>query len=455
VLSDQILWYATRSAGIVSWFAASASVVAGLLMSSRLLGRKPTIPWLLDLHRYLGAFSILFLVVHLVTLWLDPFVELGPAELLVPGKAQIPGLSSRSLTLGVAAGWILVLVEATSLVKKRLPKGAWHTVHLCSFGTVVMGTIHGIETGSDIDNRVLVAAATSVLMTMVLIGMARIVRLIGDHRYRREAGPPAGLTDRIPAEAASDRIPAGLRQRAAGAARSGGEGGGDGRAAWPPEERPAPEEPVTGPAEPVVATRAGQMADSVDGVPPWATGPHQVVTQTEASWNNGETTWDWNKTLAAEGSWSLEEQHLTASPVTPAGHDRPAAAPTGAGPPHRPAAPRRQPPPAPRPDRPRPQPAGTSPLPDRSGAVAPGTASHRSRRSAPAGPSPQRPASRADGVTPRWGLYRTAEHRIDCPDEAEILPFPGNRSRMSYREGEEALRRGEGDTSGGAGRPHR
>ena len=186
MLSDQFFWFATRSAGLLTWFAAMGSVGVGLLMSTRALGRKPTIPWLLDVHRFLSAASIVFLALHLVTLWADDFIDFGPAELFIPGRAQVGGLSDLALALGVVAAWIMLIVEASSLIKNRLPKRLWHTVHLTSFGAVILGLIHGIEVGSDTDNRVLVAAAVSVLTAILILTATRVSRVLSDRKHRYE-----------------------------------------------------------------------------------------------------------------------------------------------------------------------------------------------------------------------------------------------------------------------------
>ena len=186
MLSDQFFWFATRSAGLLTWFAATGSVGIGLLMSTRALGRKPTIPWLLDVHRFLSAASIVFLGIHLITLWADDFIDFGLAELFVPGKAQVGGLSGFSLALGVVALWLLVVVEASSLIKDRLPNRLWHTVHLTSFGVVILGLVHGIEVGSDSDNRILVAASVSMLMAVLILTGTRISRVLSDRKYRYE-----------------------------------------------------------------------------------------------------------------------------------------------------------------------------------------------------------------------------------------------------------------------------
>lgn len=183
-MSDQVFWFATRSAGILAWFAASTSLLIGLTMSTRALGRRPTIPWLLDLHRFFAAMSMVFLAIHLVTLWADSFVTLGPVDLLVPGVATIPGLSRLSLFLGVTAGWLLAIVQGSSLIKDHLPPRHWHTIHLTSFGVVISGAVHAVQAGSDTDNRYLIAAAASIGAAMAILTVIRALAVLFERKRR-------------------------------------------------------------------------------------------------------------------------------------------------------------------------------------------------------------------------------------------------------------------------------
>lgn len=166
-MMQQIWWFATRSAGLLTWFASTASVIVGLLLASRALGRRPSGPWLLDLHRYLGAMTMVFLALHMVTLWADSYVQFGLAELLIPGASA---WRTGAVAWGVVAAWILVGVEASSLVKDHLPPRLWHGIHLGSFAVMGMGTIHGWQAGSDVRN-VLVLAVTAV-MAVGVIGLS-------------------------------------------------------------------------------------------------------------------------------------------------------------------------------------------------------------------------------------------------------------------------------------------
>lgn len=199
-MSDQIWWYVTRSSAIVAWFAAASALLVGLMTSSRLLGRRPTIPWLVDLHRYMSSLSLFFVAVHMISLWLDGFVDFGPVDLLIPWQAGVPGLSSTGIALGVIATWILVAVHVTSLVRDRMPSALWRALHLTSYLVVGLGAVHAFQVGSDMQNPLGLGLGISLLTAIAMATVLRVVRLAqarssanrsmaGPGRSREATGP--------------------------------------------------------------------------------------------------------------------------------------------------------------------------------------------------------------------------------------------------------------------------
>ena len=57
-MTEQFWWYVARSSGIVALVLAAASVIWGLLLSTKVLERRPGPRWLLDLHRWLGGCTV-------------------------------------------------------------------------------------------------------------------------------------------------------------------------------------------------------------------------------------------------------------------------------------------------------------------------------------------------------------------------------------------------------------
>ena len=86
-VTDKLAWYVARSSGIVAWATVTASILWGLTLSSRLVRKRGVPAWLLDLHRYLGTLSLVFVLVHLGGLWADNFVYFGWREMFIPMKS--------------------------------------------------------------------------------------------------------------------------------------------------------------------------------------------------------------------------------------------------------------------------------------------------------------------------------------------------------------------------------
>ena len=196
-MREQLWWYVARASGVTAWALAMASVLWGLALSTRALGRRLTGPWLLDLHRFLGGLSVVFVGVHLLGLWADSFVHFGPAELFVPlASTWRPG----AVAWGVVAFYLLVAVEITSLLRGRIPEPAWRAVHYLSVGIVVTGTVHGVQAGTDVDNpliwwpSVLALVAACALLAVRLVGV-RDDRDAGRDRAEVLARAAAGLRD--------------------------------------------------------------------------------------------------------------------------------------------------------------------------------------------------------------------------------------------------------------------
>jgi DMSO/TMAO reductase YedYZ heme-binding membrane subunit len=195
-LKSQVWWYVARSGGIVAWALCAISVVWGLLLSSRVLGRRVSGPKLLDLHRYLGGLAVVFTGVHIAGLVLDESVHFGFVEVLVPMASEVfPG----AVAWGVVAFYLLIAVEVTSLLRRRIGERVWRSVHYASFAVFLLGTIHGLKAGTDAENPLIWWPAAAASAAIVGLAAARIFAN-GDPVPKRTAvgaeGPGAELLER-------------------------------------------------------------------------------------------------------------------------------------------------------------------------------------------------------------------------------------------------------------------
>ena len=129
-MSSQVFWFTARASGIVAWGLAAASVVWGLALSTRLLGRRPRPAWLLDLHRFLGGLAVVFAGVHVLAVLADSYVHFSLVNVLVPLTGDWHPLA---VAWGIAGMYLLLAVELTSLARPRVPRRLWPRVHYAGF----------------------------------------------------------------------------------------------------------------------------------------------------------------------------------------------------------------------------------------------------------------------------------------------------------------------------------
>ena len=120
-MSSQMVWYTARSAGIVAWAVAAASVIWGLALSTRALVKRPRPAWLFDLHRFLGGLALVFTAVHVVAILADSYVPFGLVEVLVP---FVGTWHPVAVAWGIVGLYVLLAVELTSLARTQSRRGS-------------------------------------------------------------------------------------------------------------------------------------------------------------------------------------------------------------------------------------------------------------------------------------------------------------------------------------------
>ena len=180
-MSPQTWWYVARASGIVAWLMLSASVIWGIVLASGAFPSHRRPAWLLDLHRWLGALTVGFLGLHLGALVADSYVDFGLADLVVPLASD---WKPMAVAAGVVAMWSIVAVQASSLLRKRIPKWLWRSIHLSSYPTFLLVGAHGIFAGTDASTSLYL---TTTVLTVVAVSALLVQRMLGGTRKRRGA----------------------------------------------------------------------------------------------------------------------------------------------------------------------------------------------------------------------------------------------------------------------------
>lgn len=178
-MGPQFWWYVTRASGIVAWLMLTASVIWGVVLSTKAFPQHRRPAWLLDLHRWLAGLTMAFLAAHLAALVADNYTHFSVADVAVPFASDWkPG----AVALGVIAAWLLVAVQVTSLAMKRLPRKAWRAIHLTSYVTFWLTSLHGAFAGSD---RTAWLYQVTAAASIVAVGWALLYRIVNRRSPRR------------------------------------------------------------------------------------------------------------------------------------------------------------------------------------------------------------------------------------------------------------------------------
>jgi len=178
MLDPAIWWYVTRASAIIAWALMVVSVIWGILLATRVMKPRDNPGWLMDLHRWLSGLSVVFVGIHMFSLFVDKFAAFSFADLFIPFHShyhKISWLGGWPVALGVICTYILIAVQTTSLMMKKLPRKYWKAIHYSSYALVLLVSFHAGWSGTDVRAW---AYRITALTLITLTTVALIVRIL-------------------------------------------------------------------------------------------------------------------------------------------------------------------------------------------------------------------------------------------------------------------------------------
>lgn len=177
-------WQASRAAGLVSFALLWASVIWGLLASSRPFSARVSRAAIVDWHRILSTVALTFAGLHAAVLMLDSHAGYGITDLLVPFAAEDSPLATA---MGVVAFELGIAVAVSFRFRKHLGMRVWRGLHMLAYPVFVLALAHFIAIGTDAKSSLVLAAA---LLSGFSVVFATAFRVI--FRAENQATPKAG-----------------------------------------------------------------------------------------------------------------------------------------------------------------------------------------------------------------------------------------------------------------------
>ncbi len=150
MIDGPLLWYLNRGSGVVALILLTLATVLGVLA----LGGRPgsRVPRFVvqSVHRNVALLAVATLLLHVVTAVLDEYFDIRWWHALVPfsGALQRPWLG-----LGAIALLLMVAVVASSLLRHRLRRRTWYSIHQAVWLLWLASVLHAIGMGSDLTDQ--------------------------------------------------------------------------------------------------------------------------------------------------------------------------------------------------------------------------------------------------------------------------------------------------------------
>lgn len=143
--ADLSVWSTTRAAGFTAYLLLFASMIAGLLQGSTWAKGSRRLKLNL-IHQWCGWFGLLFGMAHGLVLVFDDYVGYRLVDIFVPFAAKYERWGTG---FGILSLYLFLLLVVSSDLMKQLGKKLWRTIHFAAFPAFILALIHGLLTGSD------------------------------------------------------------------------------------------------------------------------------------------------------------------------------------------------------------------------------------------------------------------------------------------------------------------
>ncbi len=143
---DHTFWYISRAAGLTAYLMLFLNVLLGLAVRTRFMDALLARWRSFDLHGFTGLLAMGFLLIHGLSLLGDRYVGFTLPQLLVPLASPYRPVWTA---MGVIAFYTVLVVLASSYLKKQLGYRFWRGLHYLSFGAYLLALAHGVFAGTD------------------------------------------------------------------------------------------------------------------------------------------------------------------------------------------------------------------------------------------------------------------------------------------------------------------
>jgi predicted ferric reductase len=144
-------WFLSRASGVMAYVLFWASMMMGLLMSTKTTRLWSTGPTFMAMHEFTSILGLLFAGFHALILLGDAFIQTDVVQILTPFLMDFGKDGAQSIWVGFGqlGFYALALILLSFYVRQRISYGVWRWLHFGTFVAYMLVTVHGMLVGSD------------------------------------------------------------------------------------------------------------------------------------------------------------------------------------------------------------------------------------------------------------------------------------------------------------------
>jgi sulfoxide reductase heme-binding subunit YedZ len=169
--SAHLFWITSRAAGTTALIFASASVGFGLMMGGKLI--KGSNADRRVIHEVLALCTMLAIAVHGLALLGDSYLNPSVLDIALPFAMSYQRLFS---TLGIIAGWGLILLGLSFYFRTRIGMARWKIIHRFTLLAWAGGLVHSLGEGTDAGTAWFLALVALTSIPVLVLLVMRIAR---------------------------------------------------------------------------------------------------------------------------------------------------------------------------------------------------------------------------------------------------------------------------------------
>ncbi len=191
IQSTQLMWYITRSAGLVAYLLLWFSTAWGLAVTSKIFDAILHRTFTYDFHQFISLLSIGFIVLHVGVLMADRYLPYSLAQVLMPFLSPYRPLW---VGIGVIAFYLCLLVTITFYLRKRIGMRAFRWIHFSSMLAYLGALVHSFFAGTD--SSLPAAQWMYAISFLVVVFLTAYWLIVAGARRREQAQNPAAIGSR-------------------------------------------------------------------------------------------------------------------------------------------------------------------------------------------------------------------------------------------------------------------